>query len=402
MDLHPEIQADRKFVEEAALLHDIGVYKTYAPEIACFGSLPYICHGYLGADLLREEGYGRHALVCERHTGAGISLRDIVDKELPLPRRDMLPVSIEEQLICFADKFFSKTELLKERSVAEARHKLERFGAEGWNVSILVQSFQSAGFTYFCPFDPWGSMMDVQPDYKLNTLKQLKNPVRQFNAVRLKSRFFGGFFGSLSGCTLAILLLFSVPFVQNARGQSRVGETLTRDSVAATYSEETSLSDSLDRSALETPTGVSETVLSGENDTLPALSSDSLQVVPDSLANEEEKAGVGLEHQRRSRIPGRRLLIFRSRRNGALVQAGADCLRRPQSRSRLYSNEHGQQLDLCQRNRRFNRNRNRKSGFQRYQRRVHFQKPQIQFQHPAGHYKPGGYPAGRRLRKRPD
>jgi len=131
MDLHPEIQADRKFVEEAALLHDIGVYKTYAPEIACFGSLPYICHGYLGADLLREEGYGRHALVCERHTGAGISLRDIVDKELPLPRRDMLPVSIEEQLICFADKFFSKTELLKERSVAEARYKLERFGAEG-------------------------------------------------------------------------------------------------------------------------------------------------------------------------------------------------------------------------------------------------------------------------------
>ncbi len=38
MDLHPEIQADRKFVEEAALLHDIGVYKTYAPEIACSGS----------------------------------------------------------------------------------------------------------------------------------------------------------------------------------------------------------------------------------------------------------------------------------------------------------------------------------------------------------------------------
>jgi uncharacterized protein len=154
MDLHPEIQADRKFVEEAALLHDIGVYKTYAPEIACSGSLPYICHGYLGADLLREEGYGRHALVCERHTGAGISLRDIVDKELPLPRRDMLPVSIEEQLICFADKFFSKTELLKERSVAEARHKLERFGAEGlerfdfcaiWSPGNFLPGWQASG-----------------------------------------------------------------------------------------------------------------------------------------------------------------------------------------------------------------------------------------------------------------
>lgn len=130
MDLHPEIQADRKFIEEAALLHDIGVYKTFAPDIACFGPLPYICHGYLGADLLRDEGYGQHALVCERHTGAGISLQEIIDKQLPLPHRDMLPVSIEEQLICFADKFFSKTKLLKERSTEEARHKLERFGVE--------------------------------------------------------------------------------------------------------------------------------------------------------------------------------------------------------------------------------------------------------------------------------
>ena len=130
LDSHTEIQADRKFIEEAALLHDIGVYKTFAPDIACFGTQPYICHGYLGADILRAEGYGRHALVCERHTGTGISLQEIIDKQLPLPHRDMLPVSIEEQLICFADKFFSKTKLQKERSTGEARRKLERFGPE--------------------------------------------------------------------------------------------------------------------------------------------------------------------------------------------------------------------------------------------------------------------------------
>ena len=130
LDTHPGIQADRQFIEEAALLHDIGVHKTFAPDIACFGTQPYICHGYLGADILRAEGYERHALVCERHTGTGISLQEIIEKQLPLPHRDMIPVSIEEQLICFVDKFFSKTNLQKERSTDQARRKLERFGPE--------------------------------------------------------------------------------------------------------------------------------------------------------------------------------------------------------------------------------------------------------------------------------
>lgn len=58
---------------------------------------------------MRKEGFPRHALVCERHTGAGISLQSIIDQQLPVPHRDMVPVSLEEQVICFADKFFSKT-----------------------------------------------------------------------------------------------------------------------------------------------------------------------------------------------------------------------------------------------------------------------------------------------------
>jgi uncharacterized protein len=36
---------DRRFVEEAALLHDIGVCRTAAPGIGCFGTEPYIRHG---------------------------------------------------------------------------------------------------------------------------------------------------------------------------------------------------------------------------------------------------------------------------------------------------------------------------------------------------------------------
>ena len=71
--LHPEMNLDCTFIEEAALLHDIGIFKCHAPGIDCHGEAPYICHGYLGAELMRSEGYPRHARVCERPTGAGIT-----------------------------------------------------------------------------------------------------------------------------------------------------------------------------------------------------------------------------------------------------------------------------------------------------------------------------------------
>lgn len=128
---HPELGADEAFIEEAAMLHDIGIVGVDAPAIACSGTEPYIRHGILGAEILRQEGMERHALVCERHTGTGLTLQQIVDQQLPLPHRDMQPQSIEEQIICFADKFFSKTRLDTEKSVEQARRSLEKFGAEG-------------------------------------------------------------------------------------------------------------------------------------------------------------------------------------------------------------------------------------------------------------------------------
>jgi uncharacterized protein len=55
----------------------------------------------------------------------------------------MQPVSIEEEIICFADKFFSKTRLKTEKTVEQARRSLEKFGEEGlkkfdaWCVKFL-------------------------------------------------------------------------------------------------------------------------------------------------------------------------------------------------------------------------------------------------------------------------
>ncbi len=126
------LNPDLKFIEEAAMLHDIGIFLTNDPEIECFGDKPYICHGYLGSEILKKEGFPRHALVCERHTGMGISIQEIKNNNLPLPERDMLPISIEEKIICFADKFFSKDEefLTKEKSVNQIRKDCLKFGED--------------------------------------------------------------------------------------------------------------------------------------------------------------------------------------------------------------------------------------------------------------------------------
>ncbi len=113
-DAHPEAGADRQFVFEAAMLHDIGIIGTDAPSIFCFGSRPYICHGTIGSEMLRDVGLPRHALVAERHTGSGLSLQYILANDLPLPHRDLLPVTPEERIICYADKFFSKSRNLAE------------------------------------------------------------------------------------------------------------------------------------------------------------------------------------------------------------------------------------------------------------------------------------------------
>lgn len=125
---HPELDIDTAFVKEAAMLHDIGIYLTNAPAIYCYGIAPYLAHGYLGRELLEKEGFPKHALVCERHTGSGLTLEEIEVQHLPLPHREMLPISIEEKLVCYADCFFSKTHLGKERSVEKIREGMAKYG----------------------------------------------------------------------------------------------------------------------------------------------------------------------------------------------------------------------------------------------------------------------------------
>lgn len=127
---HPELNIDNQFISEAGMIHDIGIFLTNAPSIHCFGSYPYLAHGYLGAELMVKEGYPKHALVCERHTGTGLSLNEIISQNLPVPHRDMVPVSIEEKVICFSDCFFSKTKLGQEKTIDRIKTSLAKYGEQ--------------------------------------------------------------------------------------------------------------------------------------------------------------------------------------------------------------------------------------------------------------------------------
>lgn len=114
---HKKLPVDVQFMEEAAMLHDIGIYRCDAPGIHCHGTEPYLRHGPIGGEILRAEGFPRHARVAERHTGTG------------LPGYE--PETLEEQIICYADKFYSKSRLDRVLTVAETAQSLEKFGHEG-------------------------------------------------------------------------------------------------------------------------------------------------------------------------------------------------------------------------------------------------------------------------------
>lgn len=71
-----------------------------------------------------------HALVCESIPEPGFHWKKSLISNF-LSRIVKLPVSLEEQVICFSDKFYSKTHLDREKTVDAARKSLSKYGEEG-------------------------------------------------------------------------------------------------------------------------------------------------------------------------------------------------------------------------------------------------------------------------------
>lgn len=127
------LNPDLELIKTAAMLHDIGIFMTRSPGLGCHGEHPYICHGYLGRALLDEHGLPpAYGLVCERHTGAGITKDNIISNNLPLPKRDMVPVSLEEKIICVADKYHSKSPKTanKKLTTSQITEKLRKINSD--------------------------------------------------------------------------------------------------------------------------------------------------------------------------------------------------------------------------------------------------------------------------------
>jgi uncharacterized protein (TIGR00295 family) len=111
---------DKKAVIAAALLHDLGRSKSQT-----------VRHGVEGAEILEKEGVDKKMVeIVRRHVGAGISPEEA--KKLGLPDFDYVPRTLEERIVCFADKMVDAD---KVRPFGEEVH---RFTAKSHDVGRLM------------------------------------------------------------------------------------------------------------------------------------------------------------------------------------------------------------------------------------------------------------------------
>lgn len=88
---NPTLKFDQELVSVGALLHDIGRTKTHD-----------INHGIVGGEMIRTQFSNEVARIAETHIGGGIPKEESII--LGLPAKDYVPVTLEEKIVCFADK----------------------------------------------------------------------------------------------------------------------------------------------------------------------------------------------------------------------------------------------------------------------------------------------------------
>ncbi|MFW9999387.1 MAG: HD domain-containing protein [Candidatus Hermodarchaeota archaeon] len=87
-----KVKLDINLIEIGALLHDIGRTKTHGFK-----------HALIGGKILRQRGFSEKlARICETHILGGLDKEDA--KKVGLPEKDYLPITLEEKIICLADK----------------------------------------------------------------------------------------------------------------------------------------------------------------------------------------------------------------------------------------------------------------------------------------------------------
>ncbi len=92
-----KVEVDIEVVKIGALMHDIGRCKTHGMQ-----------HGPVGGDVIRDLGYSEKlARIAERHSMAGLTPQEA--EMFELPTRVLIPETIEEKIVCLADKYHTGT-----------------------------------------------------------------------------------------------------------------------------------------------------------------------------------------------------------------------------------------------------------------------------------------------------
>ncbi len=89
------IAVDRELVGQGGLFHDIGRSKTHG-----------IDHALAGVEIAKSLGFPPSLInIIERHIGAGITASEA--QRLGLPKKDYLPLTVEEKIVSYADNMIS-------------------------------------------------------------------------------------------------------------------------------------------------------------------------------------------------------------------------------------------------------------------------------------------------------
>ncbi len=134
-----------RFIEEAGMLHDIGISKVKSEDLGLNGNSPYISHIIEGEKILKAEGLLKHARIAKNHIGVGISKEEIINRGLPLPQEDIFPEILEEKIISYADLFYSKSRgrLWQKKTFAEVKKEIAKFGEK--HLIVLEEWHQMFG-----------------------------------------------------------------------------------------------------------------------------------------------------------------------------------------------------------------------------------------------------------------
>ena len=111
---------DTQAVFAAALLHDIGRSKTHT-----------IRHGVEGSEIVEKEWADRKVVeIVRKHVGAGIAPEE--STRLGLPHLDYIPRTLEERIVCFADKMVDRNK------VKPFEEEVRRFTIKSHDVARLL------------------------------------------------------------------------------------------------------------------------------------------------------------------------------------------------------------------------------------------------------------------------